>query len=247
MTNLFNTFIYQPLLNLLVFLYEHVTIGSMGLSIILLTVLIRVILFPIFYKTAKHQKKIQVLQPHVKKIQETHKDDRAKQTQAMMELYREHGVNPFTPFGLLLLQLPVLIGLYIVFRDGFSEEALKWLYPFVPPPETFSNEFLGLSLTEPSLILTVVAAALQYVQARLAIVKTPKTGEPSAADRMGQNMAYISPILTLVVLYTLPAGIGLYWLTGIVFSIFQQIYINKHIMEDFSVVTREEGKKGKKS
>ncbi len=238
MLELFNIILYQPLLNLLAVLYEFATFHSMGLSIIFLTLIIRFILFPIFYKTAKHQRVIQALQPHIKRIQETHKEDRAKQSQEMMALYKEHGVNPMTPIFLLLLQLPVLIALYSVFKGGFSADALKSLYSFIPQPGEINNTFVGIDLLIPNLVIVVLAAALQYVQARLAIVKTPKTDVPSAADKMGQNMAFMSPILTLVVLYHLPAGIALYWLTGTVFSIFQQILINKHIRTDFNKIEK---------
>lgn len=243
MQAIFNTFLYDPFINLLALLYEYVTFHSLGLSIIVLTVLIRFILYPIFFKTAKHQKVIQALQPKVKQLQETHKDDKMKQTEAMMALYKEHGVNPMTPFFLLLVQLPILIALYTVFKDGFSAEALNHLYPFVPRPESVSNLFMGMDLTLPSLYITVGSAILQYVQAKLSLIKPAKGSENDPAVKVAKNMVFISPILTLVILYNLPAAIGLYWLTGVVFSIFQQIIINKHVEGEYTELTGDKVKK----
>src|SRR3989338_7917009 len=117
---IFNELLHRPLVNLLAFLYEHPAFRDFGVAIIMLTVIIRLVLFPLFHKTAQHQRINQKLQPHIKKIQETHKDNREAQTKAMMALYSEHNINPLTPILLLIVQLPILIALYQVFRDGFS-------------------------------------------------------------------------------------------------------------------------------
>src|SRR3989338_5142007 len=117
MSTLFNEILYRPMVNILVLLYENITFGSLGISIILLTLIVRVVLFPIFFKTAKHQRISQELQPHLKRIQEEHKDNKANQTKAMMDLYKKHNINPLTPILLIIIQLPILIALFIVFKD----------------------------------------------------------------------------------------------------------------------------------
>src|SRR5687767_12153083 len=108
MRYLFHELLYQPLFNALVFLYENVTFGDIGIAIILLTIIIRLILYPLFRKSIRNQMLLQRIQPMVKRIQEEHKENREKQAKALLELYREHKVNPFSGILLLFVQLPIL-------------------------------------------------------------------------------------------------------------------------------------------
>src|SRR5947208_2810209 len=105
--NLYQTIFYRPILNLLVFFYNVLPFHDFGLSIILVTVLIRLVLFPMFHKSSKQQMVMQRIQPKIKKIQETHKGDTQKQNEALMALYKEHGVNPLSSLLLLFIQLPI--------------------------------------------------------------------------------------------------------------------------------------------
>ena len=147
---------------------------------------------------------MQRIQPKVKKIQELHKDDREKQTQELMALYKEHGVNPFSSIFLLLLQLPVMIGLYWVVRSGLASGALTGLYSFVPAPGVINQFFLGfMNLATPNPVLIVLAAIAQYFQARLAIYRDPKNTSPiSPAEKMAQQMVFIGPLITIFIFYT---------------------------------------------
>src|ERR1700710_1498116 len=147
--------LYQPLVNALVFLYDTVALHDLGLAIIFLTILIRLLLFPLFHKSARQQTVMQRLQPKLKAIQEEHKEDRAKQTEAMMALYREHQVNPFSGILFLLVQLPVLITLYHIFLSSLSAQAFAAaLYHFVPAPNTLNTSFFGLiNLSSRSIVM----------------------------------------------------------------------------------------------
>ena len=98
MANLFHTILYQPLFNALIFLYQYLSFHDLGIAIILLTIVIRLVLFPLFYKGAKDQAILQRLAPKIKEIQTNHKNDKQKQAKAMMDLYRQHKVNPFSGF-----------------------------------------------------------------------------------------------------------------------------------------------------
>ena len=131
---MFKTILLNPLFNTLIFLYNTVAFNDLGIAIILLTLLIRLVLFPLFYKSTRNQLLMQRIQPEINKIQHTHKDNKEKQAQAMMELYKKHDVNPFSGFLVLLLQLPVLIAIYQVFLGGFSAQWLDSLYSFVVRP-----------------------------------------------------------------------------------------------------------------
>jgi YidC/Oxa1 family membrane protein insertase len=230
MIYLYNIILYRPLLNALIFFYNTVALQDLGLSIIFLTILIRLILFPIFQKSTRHQMIMQRLQPKLKKIQEDHKNDREKQTQAMMALYKEHQVNPFSGFLLLLVQLPILIALYQIFIRSLRPDFLVGLYPFVSAPALINSTLFGLiNLGQRSILMVGLAALAQYFQAKLSLPKIPPGQAPTAAEKMGRNMVFMGPILTLAIFYNLPAAISLYWFVASLFSVFQQAIINKQI------------------
>ncbi len=224
MGNIFNKFLYEPLLNALIFLYQNFSFHDLGIAIIILTILIRLVLFPLFYKGAKDQAIMQRLAPKIKEIQKTHKDDKEKQTRAMMDLYKEHKVNPFSGFLLLLIQLPVLIALYKVFLNGFlATSSLGGA----------NKLFLGfINLGQKSIYIVLLAAIVQYFQGKLALPKTTKSfAEMDTMEKMGQQMVFMGPIMTFVILYflNLPAAVAIYWLTTSAFSVIQQVIINKKI------------------
>lgn len=230
MSTLFNEILYRPLFNALIFLYQYVSFGDLGVAIILLTIIVRFILFPLFYKSFKNQTLLQKLQPEIQKIQHDHKDNREKQAQAMLELYRHHKVNPFSGFLLIFIQLPILIALYKVFLNGFAELDPASLYSFISVPVDINSSFLGLlDLGKRSIFIVVLAAVLQYVQGKLSLPKKKEGEEVSKAAQIGRQMVFIGPILTIMVLTALPAAVGLYWLTTSAFSIVQQIIINRKI------------------
>jgi len=238
----FNTILYEPLLNALIFLYDYFSFHDLGIAIILLTILIRLILFPLFHKGSKDQAIIQRLAPKIKEIQHTHKHDKEKQAKALMDLYKEHKINPFSGFLLLLVQLPILFALYKVFLQGLSMDSLGVLYTFVPYPASLGHYFLGIiDLTKRNIVIALLAAAGQYVQGKLAVVpnetvRTEKNkSEISPMETMQRQMVYLGPALTFLFLYffNLPAAIGLYWLTTVAFSIIQQIVINKSVARYF--------------
>lgn len=233
MATLFHEILYRPLFNALAFLYDYLSFHDVGIAIILLTIVIRLVLFPVFYKGAKDQSIMQRLAPKIKELQDRHKNDKQQQAKAMMDLYREHKVNPFSGFLLLIVQLPVLIALYQVFLKGFSPDALKDLYSFFSFSGFSSNLFLGfVDLAKTNLFIALVAAAAQYFQGKLAMAKSNKpAAELSPMERMSRQMLYMGPILTFVFLYFLhlPSAVGLYWLTTSAFSVIQQVIINKKI------------------
>ncbi len=227
MGNFFNIILYQPLFNLLVFLY--VTFQDLGIATILMTIIIRTVLYPLFYKSFKNQTLMQKLQPEVQKIQHDHKENREKQAQALMDLYRRHKVSPFSGFLLILVQLPILIVLYNLFLKGLTPETFTNLYPFMTAPQQIHSTFLGLiDLKNPSILIVVLAVVLQYIQSRLSLPKTDKMADSPAA-RISRSMTIVGPILTLLILIRLPAAIGLYWLVSSGFSIGQQLLINKKL------------------
>jgi len=230
--NAFNVILYQPLFNALVFLYQYLPGHDFGVAVIVLTILIRLILYPLMVQSIKSQKALSELQPKIQEIQSKYKDDKEKQAKAMMELYQKEKINPFGGCLPLLLQLPILIALYQVFWKGLRPEAMKNLYSFIPNPGTIDPTFFGLiNLGEASLVLALLAGITQFFQTKMV---TPKTAKIKKGDQMSQfsgmmqkQMLYFFPIFTVFILWRLPAAIALYWIITALFSIGQQYLIFK--------------------
>ena len=233
MVFLYKIIFYQPILNTLVFFYNTVAFRDFGLAIIFTTLIVRIILYPLFHKGSHQQMMMQRLQPKIKKIQELHKDDKEKQSRALMDLYKEHGVNPFSGIILLLVQIPILIALYQIVRSNLGATVLSQLYPFITTPSHINDIFLGfINLSDRNLVFVVLAAIAQYFQAKLAIYQV-KGVEPSQSQKIASQMVFIGPLVTIFIFYNFPAAVGLYWFASSAFSVFQQIIVNKRLKEKY--------------
>ena len=237
MLTLFHTVIYQPLYNILVFLYNIVPGKDFGISIILITILLRIILIPLYKKQIESQQKMQALQPKIKEMQEKTKGNKEQQTKQMMELYKEHKTNPFSGCLPLVVQLVFLIAIYRVLitisSNGLSIDTSQ-LYSFVANPGQINQFFIHLiDLTKPSIFIAVLAAAAQYFQTKMLMKQQPQTekkddsGKPDIAQMMSKQMIYLGPLMTLFIGIKFPAGLSLYWLVGTLFMLAQQIMIEK--------------------
>lgn len=140
----FKTILFYPILNGVIILYNYLPPHDLGLVIIALTFLIRLALSPLSYKAARAQKKIAKIQPKIKKIQDKYKDNKEKQAQKLMEVYRKYKVNPIAGLLPLLVQLPIIISLYRVFIAVLNNNYTEGLYSFVTAPETIDPTFLNL-------------------------------------------------------------------------------------------------------
>lgn len=234
MTYLYHLIFKYPILNILIYFYQTIAAHDLGLAIIFTTIFIRLILYPFFHTGAKQQVLMQRIQPHVKRIQEEHKDDRDKQAQALMALYKEHGVNPFSSILLLIIQLPILIALYRIILYTIPSGVFTGLYSFVTAPAHITPTFLGLiDLASKNIWMVLVAAGAQFLQARLAIWRNPNSNTLSAAEKMARQMAFIAPVITIVIFYAFPAAVALYWITSSLFSVLQQLIVNRHLKAKF--------------
>lgn len=227
MYELYTTLIYQPIFNVLVFIYNTLPNHDMGLSIIILTVLIKVVLHPLTHKQLMAQRSMQEMQPKLNALKAKYKDDKQGMMQEQMKLFKEHKVNPLASCLPVLVQLPVLIAVYRVFFSGLNTESLKYVYIFVGNPGQLNTTFLGLfSLDAHNIPLAVIAAGLQFIQAKMMMTKRPPK-VPGAKDEdfaaiMSQQMLLIMPIITLLIGSRLPAGVVLYWTIYNFITIVQQ-------------------------
>ncbi len=231
--NFFNFFLYYPLFNFLIVIYNYIPGHDFGLAIIILTIIIRFILYPFSVKAFKSQKALQSLQPKLKEIQKKYKDDKERQAKETLQLYRTEKINPFSGLLLALIQLPILIALYQVFWHGLKSGSLDGLYKFVVNPGIINPIFLNLiNLSEPNIPFAVLAGILQFFQTKMLIPKTVPGQDKSTdmAATMQKQMVYIFPFLTVIILFKLPSALGLYWIISGLFSIVQQhLILNREL------------------
>ncbi|MBU4204726.1 YidC/Oxa1 family membrane protein insertase [Patescibacteria group bacterium] len=227
---IFDLTLYQPLFNFLVLLYNYLPGRDFGVAVIVLTLIIRLVLYPSSAKSIKTQKILNEIQPKIKEIQKKYKDDKEKQVKETMGLYKQAKINPFSGFLSTFIQLPLLIALYRVFWRGFQTEELVNLYSFVPNPGFINATFLGMiDLSKPNIILAVLAGALQFVQTKTMLAKNKGATDKTSgfAKTMQKQMVFFFPFLTIIILLRLPSALGLYWVIGSLFLITEQYIINK--------------------
>lgn len=269
--NLFDLIIVQPIFNVLVLIYGLLPGSDFGVAVILFTVLIRLLMWPLVKKQLHQTKVIRKIQPELKKIKVKAKGNKTLEGQLMMELYRERGVNPFSSLGLLLVQLPIFIALYQVINIITSQrgrieqftysplESLAAIKSIIAQPQQFNESLLGvINLAEralqpdglywPAIILAVVAAALQYLQARQTMPK-PEEGkrlrdmlksqangkdidQSEVTAAVSNKMITILPIVTLIFGFYLPAALVLYFAVSSLVAVIQQhIILNQDVDE----------------
>jgi len=241
LVGLFNTFLYTPLYNALVFLIDVAPLASVGFAVILLTVAVKLILFPLSLKAVKTQIAVRAVEPELKKVREQYKNDKQEQARRTMELYRREKINPFSGFLVLLIQLPIIFALYFVFfRGGLPTVDPALLYGFVPTPETVNMAFLWISdVSGRSIALALLAGATQFVQIRLTLpplaARKENAGLKEDLARSFQlQMRYVMPIIVAVIAYVISAAIALYWTTSNVFAIGQEMVVRRRYKRDES-------------
>lgn len=229
---MFHTILYQPLFNLLIWLYDVIPGHDLGFAIIAISLLIRLVLWPLSQSSIKSQKSLQDLQPKLDALKIQYKDDKEGLAKAMMALYKTEKVNPMSSCLPLIIQLPILWALYRVLRDGMNMDSLVNLYSFVARPESLNLNFLGfINLAEPQIVMAVIAGILQFVQTKMLMAKRPPKAlrkEPGARDedmmaQMNKSMLYFMPVMTVVIGASLPGGLTLYWIIMNLFAILQQV------------------------
>ena len=188
----------------LLFCY-HLT-GNYGLAIILLTVIVRLLLYPLTHKQLKSMQQLQKIQPKIRRLQERYKDDKEKLNQELMKLYKEEGVNPASGCLPLLAQMPVLILLFnVLMRYKFENPSFLWIK----------------DLSKPDIILLILVVAETFLHQ-----KFTTTVETTPQAKM---MNWIMPIFILLIAYNLPAGVLLYWLTSSLIGLVHQLYVMRRL------------------
>lgn len=232
MKELFTTIFYQPLFNLLIFFYNIIPGHDLGVAIILLTIFVKIILFPLSWRQTEAQIKMQELQPKLKELKEQHKDSKEALALAQIQIFKDHKINPLSSCLPLLIQFPFLIALFYVFQSGLKGASLSLLYPFIQNPGSLNETFLGvLSLTSKNMLfLAALAAGLQFWFMKISLPQKDVKKQKEKKDDedftaiMNQQMIFFMPLMTGVMTYQFPNGLGLYWVAQTVLSIIQQYW-----------------------
>jgi YidC/Oxa1 family membrane protein insertase len=228
--------LYKPLYNLLVWLIDVLPHADIGFAVIILTIIVKVLLFPLSKKAIKTQLLMKEIEAPIKELREQYKDNPQELAHKTLELYRQKGVNPFASILLILIQLPVIIALYFVFaKAGLPAINSDLLYSFVSYPEQIQTTFLGFInlVSNKSILIAVFVLVTQAIQIRLSLPSQDKSSLPDnqfAQDFMKGlhfQMKYILPMITAVAAYSLVSVVGLYWVVGNIFAILQELYFRK--------------------
>ena len=244
-----DAFLVHPLMAIALFFYSYTR--DFGFAIILLTVAIRLAVYPLYVTQIRSQRAMQELGPAMNVLKEKYGKDRQRFAEEQMKLYKEHGVNPAAGCLPLLLQLPILFALYSALVQlgcglGHSlgasclnsithEEAARILLPILPNaiPEGGTLDtsahwipwLNGLHERDPFFVLPVIAGAAQLIASVMAMPAKPvATNDPNA--RMFQSMAYTFPLMTVFLGASFPAGLTLYWIATTLFQIVQQYFVS---------------------
>ncbi len=249
---LFNIAIVNPIINVLVAIYHGLSsVGlpyPLGFSIIALTIVIRIVLYPLISAQLRASKKMQDLAPHISNLKNKHKGDKKRLQEETMKLYKEHGVNPAAGCLPTLIQLPVIFGLYNVLNNVVhksSADLLSFINGVVIDPlklnQAWETTFFSIPLGQsPSQLLSsapiiaigipLITGLLQFFQTKMLFSSKPtKPGEKKKNDDFASvfqaQSTYIFPIMIAFFSFTLPVGLSLYWNTFSIFGIIQQYKI----------------------
>ncbi len=237
-SKIFHTLFYDPIYNGLIFLVSNFSWMDLGMAVICITIIVKLILFPLTKSSIKTQIKVKEVEPEVNRLKKEYEDDRETQARKIMELYKENEINPFASFLTLLIQLPILFALYFVFvKGGLPTVDVDILYSFIQAPDVIDKTtFLGfIDITQKSFILAVLAGVSQFFQIRLVMpeIKPKKTGTNDFKEDLIRNMQlqmkYVLPVFIFFIAYSFISALALYWVTSNIFMIGQELYIRKNI------------------
>ncbi|MCX7843336.1 MAG: YidC/Oxa1 family membrane protein insertase [Clostridia bacterium] len=292
-------FISYPLGSFMNFIYNNLAFLSYGLSIIIFTLFIRIILLPLTIKQYQSMAKTQEVQPLIQEIQKRYKNDKEKLNQELMKVYQENNVNPAGGCLPLLIQMPILFSLYYVissplkymfgktdatinslldfvkahngavisnlrdisiinfFSDPKNQQYLKEVSENLKPNELLNLNFLGLNLglvpkwnpqeimSSPLasqywvlLLIPILAAVTTYISIKFSTSQTQSSGGNEMAASMNNSMSTMMPLMTAFFAFSVPAGLGLYWIVNNIIQVFQQMFINKYIIKKKEVVNK---------
>jgi YidC/Oxa1 family membrane protein insertase len=237
---MFQTYIFAPLYNLLVYIVSVLPGHEVWMAVALLTILVKLVLVPLYKKQIRTQYIMSHVMPKIKAIQEKYKDkkDQTSQqslAQETMALWKQYKLNPLTPFVILIVQIPVLFALYRVFFTGI-EAHRDLLYTNIHIPEILNQTFFGIELSGRSLLLAVLAGLTMLALNWLMFQNKNKNIEESDFQKsLNLQMQYVLPVVIGVVSYITPAVVAIYIVVGNLFVIAQEYLIRRPLEKKLKV------------
>ncbi|HBM46151.1 MAG: Preprotein translocase subunit YidC [Parcubacteria group bacterium GW2011_GWF2_38_76] len=224
---------YYPLYNAIVLLSALSPSNDFGLAVVVLTVLIKILILPLSHISIKAQRKLKEIDPEIRRIKELYKGKQEEQAVKIMNLYKEHGVNPFASIFLLFIQLPMFIALYYIFSNNIDLTS-PVIFSFNLIPSTINTMFLGLiDLSESNIYLAILVGLTQFIQTKLSVPELPKIKDknPSFADDFAKSMnwqiKYFLPIFIIFIAAKLNAAVSVFWITSNAFSIAHEVMVKR--------------------
>ena len=243
-SSIFHSLFYNPLYNGLIYLIDVIPGGDVGVATVILTCVVKFILFPLSKKATKTQMVMKEIEPEMAKIREKYGSNREELAKQTLEFYRKNNLNPFASFFLILIQLPIILALAFVFyQGGLPVIHAELLYSFIHVPSVINTNFLGLfDIAKTNFLLSVLTGLAQFIQIRLSVPAHVPAAEGSKsagfsddlARSMNVQMRYVMPIFMFIVCLNLSAAIALYWITGSLFTIAQELYLRKTLKKNIT-------------
>jgi len=242
--SLFRAIISKPLFNLLAFLTNHIPGHKFGWSIIIMTILVRIVLFIPNQKAMRSQRELQKLQPKMDELKEKYGKNQQEFALKTMELYKMHKINPMGSCLPILLQMPIMLGLFYIIRDGLSPHLNYLLYAVNDKIDLslVNVYFLGLNLDQKgTIILAILVGIVQWGALALAFMSVKKRNQKTEAiqpkkspsespmeqvQQVNKIMQWILPVMIAYFVLSVPAGVGLYWFVSTLLGMGQQYYVN---------------------
>ncbi len=239
---MFHILFYKPMYNILILILDILPNHNVAIAVILLTVLIKVILLPLSHKMFKTQITQKKIQPLISKIQEEYKDNRQMLGMKMLEIYKEHKLNPFSSILLMIIQIPIVFALYFVFaRGGLPNINTSDLYSFVPNLNNINHILYNIDFTKANVVIGFLAGFSQFIQIRLSLQNMPAMDKNKSVTEMKPEemmqhqmsfmMKYFLPILIFIASLKVSAAVALYWIVSSLFMIIQELYFRNKYKE----------------
>ena len=231
------TIFFNPIYNVYVVLVNIIPGHDLGLAIILLTVLFKLAIYPLYRQAILTSLRLKEINPQLEELKKRYKDDKTLQAKKMMELYKSNNINPLSGFWVIIVQIPIFLTLFYVFRGDITAH-FSSLYSFVSAPTVFNKLFLGIFdlSANKNYLFAVLTGLTQYYQTKLTLpAPSPAPingGERSFAEDFGRSMntqmLYVMPVIIVFVSATVPAAVCLYWIASNTMSIvLELVYQNK--------------------
>ena len=213
---------------MLVFVAKILPTHDIGLSIVLLTLAIKILLYPLSSKMVRSQARLKKLEPELKILKESGltQEEQAKKT---FEIYKREGVNPFSSCLLLLIQFPIIFALYFTAKN--PTHLTSFLYGWNALSVTLNMTFLGMfSILTPNIVLAFLTGISQFLQLHYSFtIPNTQSGKPSFQDSLQKQMKYTLPVFITLIAFRLPAAVALYWITSTMVTVLQEWWVKRTV------------------